>query len=1258
MELTILGPFEVRVDGKPIDPGGIRQRSLLAILALHRNEVVSTDSLIDQLWGDAPPPTALHTVQVFVSRLRRVLGSAADRLVTRGPGYVLELDVDAIDADRCEQLYTSARAALAAGEYSRAEGFLRDALALWRGSALADFTYQRFAQSAIARLEELRLSCREEFIDAELALGRHQQLVPELQAFVREQPLRERPQGQLMLALYRSGRQAEALADFRTARQTLIEELGVEPSVALRELHEAILRQDPILELPARSPERAVAVDQPVDPASDPGLPAGAEAVRPLRKVVTVLFCELCDLTEPGDFDPEVLTDVIDRLFAEMRTAVANHGGTVQSRTQDGISAVFGVPRLHEDDAARAVRAAADIRARVAAVSDERGALFQCRAGISTSLALVGAGENTVTGQAVRVAAGIGAAAGPDEILLSRETLELVRDAVEVAPSQSVVLRGKRDSMPVFRLLRVDPFAPGIARRLDVPIVDRTRELRLMREAWERVVAEAGCHLFTVLGAAGVGKSRLVSELLGAVEPAAWVLQGRCLHYGEGITFWPLIEAFTPIGDAVQPILERLTRGGAATREELFWEVRRLFESLAVERPVVLHVDDLQWAEPMLLDLLEHVVDLSRGAPIEVLCTARPELYDDRPTWAGGKLNATTLLLEPLSSADSETLLDLLGNGLDSEVRKRIVVASEGYPLFLEEMAALARERRSTAVPATIHALIAARLERLSSDERDLLERGAVEGQVFHQRVVEGLGPEEAGSELQATLAALIRKDLIRPHQATIEGDYAFSFRHMLIRDAAYDALPKTKRADLHGRLAQWLEETPDELAGKDELVGWHMEQAIHYRQELGRPVDPRHAVSAAEHLLSAGRMARERNDAEAAQKLLERALALAPEGQSLRVHIGVELAEQLLEAGELSRADELLSRAESDPDHSDTAVLSRLEWLIRVRPHDAARAIAETLPGVLRRLAKAGDERGIARAHLAARMVHVLESKATPAAERARLAAEHAGRAGDEGLRSRALGMYLTSIMYGRQDAQAIEKELDRFEDVSPGSYLSARIDLTRGELARLDGRFEIARQLMTRAIEGFQTLGMPWYAAHCQQDLARMELSAGDPSAALALLWRSDAILSGLGERLRRSSTQALIAQASELLGDREAALAAIDLAEQLGAPEDVLNYVVTHQVRARLALAEGKGDAALQWARSAVDYAAQTDYLVFQGGARLELARVEYALGDIDAAVSGAKEALELFLLKGDQPGAGQSRILLEQLEQVEHKSSTRG
>jgi tetratricopeptide (TPR) repeat protein len=291
-------------------------------------------------------------------------------------------------------------------------------------------------------------------------------------------------------------------------------------------------------------------------------------------------------------------------------------------------------------------------------------------------------------------------------------------------------------------------------------------------------------------------------------------------------------------------------------------------------------------------------------------------------------------------------------------------------------------------------------------------------------------------------------------------------------------------------------------------------------------------------------------------------------------------------------------------------------------------------------------------------RMMHVLESKATPAADQARLAAEHAGRAGDEGLRSRALGMYLTSIMYGRQEARAIEQELERIQNVKPGSYLAACIDLTRGEVARLDGRFAVARRLMTGAIEGFQTLGMPWYAAHGEQHLARVELSAGDPNGALGLLRRSDAILSALGERLRRSTTQAFSAEANELLGKRDAAIAAIELAEQLGAPEDVFNYVVTHQVRARIALADGEGEAARQWARSAVDNAEQTDYLVFLAGARLELARVEYALGDLDAAVSGAEAALGLFSLKGDRPGAEKSRALLEQFAQVSHETSTPG
>ena len=304
------------------------------------------------------------------------------------------------------------------------------------------------------------------------------------------------------------------------------------------------------------------------------------------------------------------------------------------------------------------------------------------------------------------------------------------------------------------------------------------------------------------------------------------MLRGRCLHYGEGITFWPLIEALSPIGEPTHALLHRLDRGGAAAAEELFWEVRRLLESLALEHPVILHVDDLQWAQPMLLDLLDHVADLSRGAPILVLCTARPELLEDRPAWAAGRLNATTALLEPLDAASSERLLEQLDDGLDAVARERVIAVSEGNPLFLEEVAALARERGTVSMPATIQALLAARLERLPEAERELLERGAVEGQVFHRLAIRALASGRLADEIEQRLAGLVRKELIRPHPATFRGDEAFRFRHLLIRDAAYDTLPKTERADLHERFADWLERVGEELAELDEIAGWHLRGA------------------------------------------------------------------------------------------------------------------------------------------------------------------------------------------------------------------------------------------------------------------------------------------------------------------------------------------------------------------------------------------------------------------------------------------------
>lgn len=318
--------------------------------------------------------------------------------------------------------------------------------------------------------------------------------------------------------------------------------------------------------------------------------------------------------------------------------------------------------------------------------------------------------------------------------------------------------------------------------------------------------------------------------------------------YGEGITFWALMEALKAVGERADPVLERLGSGGAAVAQELFW-VRRLLEALALERPLILHIDDLQWAQPMLFDLLENVAELSRGAPILLLCTARPERLEERPSWGGGKLNATALLLEPLDPADSVRLLDQLGHGLDDDARLRVIAASEGNPLFLEEMTALARERGTVAVPATIQALLAARLERLGHDERELLECGAVEGEVFHRIAVCALAGERPVPAAEPSLAGLVRKDLIRPHPATFPADEAFRFRHVLIRDAAYDGLPKAARATLHERFADWLEHAARGLAELDEIAGWHLEQVIRYQRELGHEVDDILARRAAQHL-------------------------------------------------------------------------------------------------------------------------------------------------------------------------------------------------------------------------------------------------------------------------------------------------------------------------------------------------------------------------------------------------------------------------
>ena len=653
---------------------------------------------------------------------------------------------------------------------------------------------------------------------------------------------------------------------------------------------------------------------------------APTEPARDVRKVVTVVFSDVTGSTALGEqLDPESLRRVMGRYFDEMQSVVESHEGTVEKFIGDAVMAVFGIPVLHEDDALRAVRAASEMRERLAALNEELerdwGVTIAVRTGVNTGEVVAGdgsEGQRFATGDAVNVAKRFEEAAPPGEVLLGETTYRLVRDAVEVEPTEPLGLKGKSEAVRAYRLVTLAGDLPGRARRLDSPMVGRERELAALEQAYQRAVGERACLLFTVLGAAGVGKSRLIAEFLAGVGGEATVMRGRCLPYGEGITYWPLAEALRgrygeePLagiggvlsGDEAPLITERIAAAidlgeNAGAPDETAWAIRRLFEAEGRARPLVVLFDDLQWAEPTFLDLVEHLADWAREAPILLICLARPEFLDERPSWGGGKFNATSVLLERLSDGESAKLVaNLLGRAqLDETVRDRIMSAAEGNPLFVEEMLAMliddglltrndghwepAGDLTKITVPPTIHALLSARLDRLGRDERAVIERGSVEGKVFHRGAVAQLSTDDLRKSVWNHLQTLVRKELIRPDRTDLPGEDAFRFRHLLIRDAAYEAMPKELRAELHARFADWLEQIGAEhLAERDEIIGYHLEQAYRYRTELA-PVDDETqelALRGGERLAAAARRAVRRSDVAATIGLTERALALLPD--------------------------------------------------------------------------------------------------------------------------------------------------------------------------------------------------------------------------------------------------------------------------------------------------------------------------------------------------------------------------------------------
>ena len=900
MDFHILGPLEVLDDGRAIALGGKRQRALLAVLLLHVNETLTTDRLIDELWGERAPPTAVRTLHVQVSRLRKALadGAASSDAGRGGPisthehGYAILVERRRLDAHRFEDLVAEGGRELAAGRPAPAASAFERALALWRGAPLGDLAYERFAQREVARLEELRVGALEQLVDAQLELGRHADAAGQLRDLIAEHPYRERFRGQLMLALYRCDRQADALQVFQDTRRVLVEELGIEPGERLRELERAILAQDAALEAPAtEAPPQAPAREA----------PPRRDAVRAnARKVVTVVVADPAGSTALADgLDPESLHGALGYWSARCAGVLERHGGTVEESAGDAVVGVFGLGDRHEDDPLRAVRAALELRDASAAPDPDRGPAVAVGVGIDSGEVFVapdaGSGAR-VRGDAMHVAAALGQAAADGEILVAERAQRFVAHAVRAERLEPLMLRGRREAVAAWRLLGLAVDEPLARSASATPFVARDRELAALHAALATAAGEHRCHRVTVVGPPGIGKSRLAHEFIAGVGEAR-VAVGRCLSYGDGIAYRPLAEMLRRhVGDdpeqwlrarlagdervetIVRRVLGAIGRAEEASQPgETSWAMRKLFEAVARDGPLVVVVEDAHWADPTLLDLLEYVVAFSSGAPILLVCLARPELLEERPAWAAPQRGSSLVVLEPLDPADARALVEAAGADVAPTEVMRIVAAAEGNPLFLEQLlAASTEDGAATTLPPNIEAVLAARIDRLEPPERDVLVHASLEGRQFHAGAVGALMPAVGAMAIAMALVGLVQKQFIHPDRPEFPGEDGFRFAHALIRDAAYAGMPKQLRGELHERIADWLKERP---RAPDELVGYHLEHAVRYRLEVGQldPHDRALAGEAADRLAAAARAALVRGDAAAAGRLLERAVALVP---------------------------------------------------------------------------------------------------------------------------------------------------------------------------------------------------------------------------------------------------------------------------------------------------------------------------------------------------------------------------------------------
>ncbi len=1013
-----------------------------------------------------------------------------------------------------------------------------------------------------------------------------------------------------------------------------------------------------------------------------------------VRKTVTILFVDVVGSTALGEgSDPEATRALLERYFRAMRSAIERHGGTVEKFIGDAVMAVFGLPVAHEDDALRAVRAAHDMVAALADLNAVIGAGVRIRTGINTGeiVAGMGPGETLVTGDPVNVAARLEQVAAPGDILLGGATYRLVRGRVEAGPPTSVHVRGRSAPVTAYRFMRLQPERDSEPGRSDSPMVGRGSELAALRGALEQVGSTGRPMLAVVVGSAGVGKSRLVREFLLDARQVGGVVRGRCLPYGQGITFWPIGEivrqamgieesdtadaararlrsrlAGMPDERHIAVALERLLGlgSGGSPVEELAWATRRLLERLAGSRPLVVVIEDVHWAEPALLDLIEHVVTEGQG-PLLLVTPTRPEINESRPAMLVGP-QTLHLALEPLGDEPSSELIDRLlpGTGGVEALRSRIAETAAGNPLYVEELVGMLVDDGSVrragggswiverpidriAMPPTIGALLTARLDQMGP-ERIVAERGAVVGRVFEHAAVAHLSPDLAEDALALHVATLVDRDLVRPESTSVAEELAYRFRHILIRDAAYESLPKAERARLHESLADWLEAVAgDRLAEVEEIVGYHQERAVLHRRDLGS-TDELASLGrrAADHLAAAAVRAADRGDTHAATNLFERAAAMTPPGDRGRDRLLVELSIALTRSNALDRASEIaadvVERATAIGDEVTRYHAVVQHWQIGELASEDQGGIRSDARDAIRVFEAARDDLGLARAWRLVESAHWYAGEGASAEAAVLRALEHARRAGRrseiglcyEDLTS-ALNTGPTRVEVGIERCKAVlaTEGDDRIIGAWMGHAL-AHLEAKRGAFDEARAHAATIRRVLK---ENGQTLEHALIA----EAAADVEYLAGNAPAAVRILSEGLDTTHRLGQR--SAILAAHLGHVAWHAGELDIAEGTADEGMSTGGWTRALTLGTLGRVRA----GQGRHAQAEALVREALAYWKTTDYLTYHGWTLEALGDVLAMEGRVLEAIAALEEAADLHHRKGSRVGVATVRDRLAAL-----------